>query len=113
MGEIVSAFTAVRAYVMLCNIARKRRPDIGYSSATSKPAVSCAFVRQAPVAAARDSPLLTGLPSPQFSAGKLSYCAVFCHGEELSSSYTIITWPCSLYTFIFKINPIPVVFDIV
>ena len=55
-----SAFTAVQVYVMLRNATRKRRPDIGYSSATSKPTAYCTFVRQAPVAAARVSLVLTG-----------------------------------------------------
>ena len=101
MGETFSAFTAVRVYVMLCNATRKRRPDVGYSSATSKLAVNCEFVRQAPVAAARGSPVLTGRRTPHPSTGKFSNCSVFRHGEELSSSRIIITWPCSAYTLLF------------
>ena len=66
------AFTAVQAYVMLCNATRKRRPGGGYSSA-----ISCAYVRQAPVVAARASPLLTGRPTPQLSTGKFSFVQCF------------------------------------
>jgi hypothetical protein len=101
VGEIFSAFAAVQVYVMLCSATRKRRPDIGYTSATSKPAVNCEFVRQASVAAARDSPVLTGRRTPLLSTGKFSNCAVFCHGEELSSSCIIITWPRRFYTLLF------------
>jgi hypothetical protein len=99
--KFFSAFAAVQVYVMLRNATRKRRPDIGYSSATSKPAVNCEFVRKTPVAAARGSPVLTGRRTPHLSTGKFSNCAVFCHGVELSSSCIIITWSCISYTLLF------------